>query len=106
MIAVEDPSDRSRILRPLKMRTGAVATSGTAARGLHITDPATGAAASGLLSATVIGPSLTWADVYATAAFVKGPAALAWLATLESHAAILVGLDQSVSTVVGGLKAS
>lgn len=97
-IAVEDPRDRSRVLRTVPLRGGAVATSGTAARGEHIVDPATGAPASGLLSATVIGPSLTWADVYATAAFVRGRDAASWTATLADHAALLVHTDGSVQT--------
>lgn len=98
-VAVEDPRDRSRLLRTVAVRTGAVATSGTAARGHHITDPVTGVPARGLLSATVIGPELTWADVYATAAFVKGPTAVGWLATLPRHAGLLVELDGRVITV-------
>ncbi|MGV8909254.1 MAG: FAD:protein FMN transferase [Propionicimonas sp.] len=101
VVAVEDPRDRTRTLRSLQLRTGAVATSGTAARGPHIIDPATGAAATGLLSATVIGPRLTWADVYATAAFAKGAAALPWIATVPDHAGILVGTDGRVATVSG-----
>ena len=75
---------------------------GTAARGRHITDPATGRAVEPLASATVIGPELTWADVYATAAFVKGSKALGWLATLDRHLGILVGHDGTLSTVRGG----
>ena len=101
-VAIENPRDRTRILRTLELRTGAVATSGTAARGRHITDPATGRAVEPLASATVIGPELTWADVYATAAFVKGPKALGWLATLDRHLGILVGHDGTLSTVRGG----
>jgi thiamine biosynthesis lipoprotein len=101
VVAVEDPRDRSRTVRALQLRTGAVATSGTAARGAHIIDPATGVAACGLLSATVIGPKLTWADVYATAAFVKGSGALPWIATLRDHAGILIGVDGRVSTISG-----
>lgn len=101
VVGVEDPRDRTRTLRALELRTGSVATSGTAARGEHIVDPVTGAAAAGLLSATVIGPKLTWADVYATAAFVKGDAALPWIATLADHAGILVGTDGTVRTVSG-----
>ncbi len=101
VVAVEDPRDRSRILRSLELRTGAVATSGTAARGKHIVDPATGRPADGLASATVIGPKLAWADIYATAAFVKGAAALPWIATLADHAGILVGTDGRVSTISG-----
>ena len=99
VVAVEDPRDRSRTLRTLQLRTGAVATSGTADRGAHIIDPATGAAPHGLLSATVIGPELTWADVYATAAFVKGAAALPGIATLPDHAGILVGADGMIRSV-------
>ena len=101
VVAVEDPRDRSRVLQRLEMRTGAVATSGTAARGQHIIDPGTGAAAIGLLSATVIGPELTWADVYATAAFVLGHSGFGWLATRRGHAGILVEHDGSVTTVRG-----
>lgn len=98
-IAVEDPRRGDRVLVTMELRVGAVATSGTAARGAHITDPETGAPVTHLLSATVIGPDLTWADVYATAAFVKGPAALGWLALMPDHAGILVGNDGRVTTV-------
>jgi thiamine biosynthesis lipoprotein len=101
VVAVEDPRDRTRCLRTLHLRTGAVATSGTAARGAHIIDPGTGVPATGLLSATVIGPSLTWADIYATAAFVRGPGAVGWLATLADHAALLVAPDGSTTSVLG-----
>ena len=55
-----------------------------------------------MFSATVIGPSLTWADVYATAAFVKGRQANAWLSTLADHAAVLVDADGAVRTIYGG----
>ena len=88
-IGIEDPRDRSRMLRAFGLRIGAVATSGSAARGGHLIDPATGGPATWWLSATVIGPELTWAGVYATAAFVK-PDAPAWLTSLEGHAGLLL----------------
>jgi thiamine biosynthesis lipoprotein len=97
-IAIEDPRDRSRTLLTVPLRRGAVATSGTAARGEHILDPATGAPAAGLLSATVVGRELTWADVYATAAFVRGADALAWLSGLAAHAAVVVCADGAIRT--------
>ena len=97
-VAVEDPRDRRRTLLTLALRRGAVATSGTAARGEHIVDPATGAAPVGLLSATVIGPTLTWADVQATAAFVRGAAGYQ---APPLHAAVLVATDGAVHTVTG-----
>ncbi len=98
-IGIEDPRDRSRLLMNVPMRRGAVATSGIAARGLHIVDPSTGRAPTSLLSATVIGPSLTWADVYATAVFVKGPDAHDWMSALPEHACVLVGANGLVETV-------
>jgi thiamine biosynthesis lipoprotein len=100
-IGVADPRDRGRTIMSIPLRRGAVATSGTAARGRHIVDPATGRPPSGLLSATVVGPSLTWADVYATAAFVRGRDAAAWVATLPEHAAVLVDTEGKLHAVTG-----
>jgi thiamine biosynthesis lipoprotein len=104
-VAVEDPRDRCRTLLTIPLRRGAVATSGTAARGEHIVDPATGAPPAGLLSATVVGPELTWADVDATAAFVRGADAPGWLAGLPGHAAVVVTTDGAVRTVAGPSRA-
>jgi FAD:protein FMN transferase len=91
-IAIEDPGDCSRTLRALSLRNGAVATSGTAARGAHILDPATGQPANTVLSATVVGPSLLWADVYATAVFVDTARASRWLRCFPDYRAIVVPL--------------
>ena len=52
--------------------TLAIATSATYERGAHITDPRTGRPAAGLVSSTVVGPDLTFADAYATSLFVMG----------------------------------
>lgn len=101
-VAVEDPRDRGRVLRVLTLRAGAVATSGTAARGHHLLDPRTGGpAAEHLLSATVVGPSLTWADVLVTAAFVEGPAARERVAGLAGYEALLVLPDGTTVTTPG-----
>jgi thiamine biosynthesis lipoprotein len=97
-VGIEDPRDRCRVLRTICMRDGAVATSGTAARGAHIVDPVTGAPAAGLLSATVVGASLTRADVDATATFVRGAAAVGWL-TATGRSALLVQPGGRVVTV-------
>jgi thiamine biosynthesis lipoprotein len=78
-VGIEDPHDRRRLLDVRTIRTGSVATSGTAARGAHIIDSRRGVPATDLLSATVTGPSLLWADVYATTAFAQGPGAESWL---------------------------
>lgn len=92
-IGIEDPGDVGRIRTTVTVESGAVATSGTARRGAHIWQPATGAAATGLLAVTVIGPSLMLADVYATAAFAMGRAGLGWLAGRDGYAGMVVTGD-------------
>jgi thiamine biosynthesis lipoprotein len=92
-VGVEDPAQPDRLLTILDVNDGAVATSGRTHRGAHIRDPFTGAPAVGVHAVTVVGPSLTWADVYATAAVARGPAAVAWLAGLPGYEALLIGDD-------------
>lgn len=74
-IGIEDPDGPGRLLGTLSVARGAVATSGTAARGAHIFDPRTGRPSTRRGSLTVTGPDLTWADVWATTCFVD-PSAL------------------------------
>ncbi len=100
VVGVEDPRDRARLLLQLPMRRGAVATSGTAARGLHVFDPRTGSPADALLSATVVGPGLIWADVDATALLACGGDA-PWFAPHPQHAALLVAPDGSTRRLGG-----
>ncbi|WP_211221860.1 FAD:protein FMN transferase [Granulicoccus phenolivorans] len=70
-VGIADPTDPGQVSAVLEISDGALATSGTAQRGSHIIDPRTGTPArSTLASVTVVGPDLTWADVWATAAFV------------------------------------
>ncbi len=73
-VGVEDPRDRTRIATTVSLTEGAVATSGTAARGAHLYDPATGDQVSRSGSVTVTGPTLVWADIWATALFVGSAA--------------------------------
>lgn len=85
-IGIADPRDPARILTTVTGRDIAVATSGTAERGSHIIDPRTGTPVPGLVSATVTGPHLMWADVYATAAVVLGDEAEEWLTGIDGYA--------------------
>lgn len=96
-VGITDPHNRARVLRVVTGRDLAVATSGTAERGLHIVDPFTDAPADRLASATVVGPSLTMADAYATAAFVMGAHALTWIDGVENYETLLVAADGTVS---------
>lgn len=72
-VGIQDPRDVRRVAAAVPCSAGAVATSGTAARGAHLYDPRNSSPASSpWLSVTVLGPSLEMADVLATAAFVAG----------------------------------
>ncbi|MBM9503285.1 FAD:protein FMN transferase [Actinacidiphila acididurans] len=91
-IGVSDPLRRGELAAvvPAEGRM-AVATSGPAERGAHIVDPATGRPAPPeLASVTVVGPSLTDADVSATAACAMGRRALFWLAAETATEAFVV----------------
>ncbi len=91
-IAVEDPTTGG-VLGIVPLRSGALATSGTAARGEHIIDPRTGAVPSSLLQVSVTGPTLLWADVLATAAFVAGDDALDLVASHPGYQATVITVD-------------
>ena len=99
-IGVEDPRDASRVVAVVPIRTGAVATSGTAHRGAHLVDARTGLAPADVASVTVIGPSLTWADIDATAAYAQGGRAAAWLRDRPVDSAVVVAPDGTVVRVL------
>ena len=69
-IGIEDPRQPGVVARVVTVGRGAVATSGAAVRGAHVVDPRTGLGVTRSGSATVVGPDLLWADVWATAAWV------------------------------------
>jgi thiamine biosynthesis lipoprotein len=46
-----------------------------------------------VLSVTIVGPSLTFADAYATAAFAMGPTGLAWVAGRPGYEGCAVTAD-------------
>jgi thiamine biosynthesis lipoprotein len=77
----------------LSVAEGAVATSGTYERGQHVLNPFTGQPATELVSVTVVGPELTVADAYATAALAMGAQAPAWLDGLDGYEALVIGPD-------------
>ncbi|MER6163161.1 FAD:protein FMN transferase [Streptomyces violaceorubidus] len=80
-----------------------IATSGPGERGCHIVDPRTGAPPTdGPASLTVTAPSLTEADVLATAAYCMGAEARGWLGTLPGVAAFAVLPDGQTWTTGNG----
>jgi thiamine biosynthesis lipoprotein len=74
----------------LSAENPAIATSGTAERGAHVTNPHTGRAALDLASVTVVGRDLADADAFATAALAMGFDAPKWLDDLDGYAGLCV----------------
>lgn len=69
-VGIEDPREPGNVVATVPLREGGLATSGNAARGAHILDPRDGRPVLRDGSASVWGPTLLWADVWATALFV------------------------------------
>ncbi|MGK5678390.1 FAD:protein FMN transferase [Actinoplanes sp. URMC 104] len=92
-VGIRHPWEADKVSWVLALTDGAVATSGTYERGDHIVDPRTGRPARGLRSVTVVGPDLSIADAYATAALAMGEAGIAWLAKRAAD-----GYDSAVVT--------
>jgi len=89
-VGIADPLRPGRLVLVVAGRDFAVATSGVAERGAHIVDPHTGQPPAGLASITVVGARLAETDAYATAAFAMGPAARAWVESLDGYEAFAV----------------
>jgi thiamine biosynthesis lipoprotein len=92
-VGIRHPVQRDKVARVILATDLAVATSGTYEKGAHILDPHTGAPAAGLLSMTVVGPSILEADVYATAAFVMGLAGLDFIERRAGYEAYAIDPD-------------
>ncbi len=95
-IGIEHPDDPQGLLAVVELATGAVATSGRTHRGEHIWNPATGRPAAGIAQATVVGPSLVWADILATAVVAGGIERLDLAQWPPGHDLMLVTDDGAV----------
>lgn len=90
----------------VEITDGAVATSARYERGDHILDGRSGRPATGLLSVTVVAPSLTEADATATAAFALGREGVAWAAARPGCEVFAVDAEHRVQRTAaspGGL---
>jgi thiamine biosynthesis lipoprotein len=96
-VGIRHPLEEESTAAVLGMVDAAVATSGAYERGAHIVDPATGRPAGGLLSATVVAPSLARADALATAVFAMGDSGPRWIAQ-RGGALLAVTTDRQVLT--------
>ncbi len=95
-VGIRHPRRADSVCAVLEVRHRSVATSGTYERGAHILDPHTHEPPTGLLALTVVGPSMTYADSYATAAFAMGRHGIAWVARHPGYGALGVTDDERV----------
>jgi thiamine biosynthesis lipoprotein len=95
-IGIQHPLVGDKVAAVIATCDGAVATSGTYARGQHVLDPHTRAPPTGVLSVTITGPELATADAYATAAFAMGEAGPHWTARLHGYEALTILADRRV----------
>ena len=100
-IGIQHPWEREKLACVVRLVDGAVATSGCYERGDHVIDPRIGKPARGLASVTVVGPDLTMADAYATAAFALGAEGMAWLAEHPGLEAMAITDERRVVSTPG-----
>ncbi|MER6083325.1 FAD:protein FMN transferase [Streptomyces sp. NPDC001833] len=100
-VGVRHPEQADQLCLVLEITDGAVATSGRYERGDHIVDGRTGRPATGLLSVTVVAPTLTEADSVATAAFAMGTDGAAWAASRPGCEVFVVDTDRAVLRTPG-----
>jgi thiamine biosynthesis lipoprotein len=92
-VGVRHPVERDRFVRVVTGMDLAIATSGTYEKGFHVINPHTGNPAVELISATVVGPDIVAADVYATAILAMGTAGLDFLERIAGYEAFVIGSD-------------
>ncbi|MFJ9098465.1 FAD:protein FMN transferase [Streptomyces sp. LUP47B] len=100
-VGVRHPEEADKLCTVLSLDGGAVATSARYERGDHILDGRTGRPATGLLSLTVVAPTLTEADSVATAAFAMGPEGVDWAASLAGCEVFAVDAERQVLRTPG-----
>ena len=99
VFGISDPRDDSSVVISVPLDDEAISTSGDYERYFeddgvryhHILSPATGAPASGIHSATVIGPDAVMTDALSTSVFVMGvDPGLHLIATLPDYESIVI----------------
>ena len=84
-VGIRHPELATRVAKVVAVHDLAVATSGAYERGAHISNRGAPALPLELVSLSVVGPSLTLTDAYATAAFAMGEAGITWAASQPGY---------------------
>ncbi len=89
VIGIRDPLDAASCVCAVAS-PGAVATSGSYERGLHVLDPRTGVGADDVQSVTVTGPDLALADALATGVMAGGVDAVSLVEAIPGYNALVI----------------
>jgi len=92
-LAIANPVSGFGVVEVVELRDQAIATSGTAQRGAHVWGPA----AHSLLSFTVVGSDIAFADAYATTGFAMGRAGGPWVSGHAGYSWLAIAADGTVS---------
>lgn len=94
-IGIRNPHVSDEIVAVVESAYGAIATSGTYERGLHIHNPVTKDSNLALDAVTVVGPDGGQADAYATALLIAGESGVEWFRGKPEWSGMLIK-DQQV----------
>lgn len=101
-VGIRSPFDLNEIVKVLAASDCGVATSGTYIRGQHIYNPhAGGQTITDILSLTVVGPNITDADRFATAAFAMGAAGIVFIESLAGYEGYMINQDRQAVLTSG-----
>lgn len=103
-VGIRAPQEPNKVVKIVTLTDMAIATSGTSERGQHIYNPKSDKSINDVLSISVIGPDIMWADIYATAAFARGAAGIDWLETLPDYEGFAI-MPNMTGVPTSGLKA-
>lgn len=94
-IGIRAPFEPSKVVKELMISNAAIATSGTTERGQHIYNPFSDLPIEDIISISVIGPDVLWADIFATAAFAMGKTGIDWIESMPGYEGFLVLPDMT-----------
>ena len=101
-VGIENPFNRTEIVKVVYPRGKGMATSGSYIRGAHIYDPhEPSRALDEVKSITVIGPDVCAADIFATAAFAMGKEGVAFIESLPGFEAYQIDATMTATMTSG-----
>ena len=102
-VGIRNPFDINTLVKVIKLKDMAIATSGTYIRGKHIYNPLNYKKVDEITSISVIGSNIYDADRFATAAFAMGKAGINFIEELDGYEAY--GIDnKGMATLTSGFE--